>query len=159
MTKYTMPFYLNRIDKSKIIYKENGDVIIYLDQIVNDEPNQWGQYGFIVQQSTKEEREQKAKLPYLANFKKVEKRVEPQPQHQSEFKPLPSNIPPTKEKAAKVEPVVTEFYQHKGTQVEWDSVKSAVTQTTLPPEQTSLNMPQGERPNSLFKDAAGDLPF
>jgi len=171
MTKYNISIDCAKIDKLKIKYTDKGQAFANFDLIIRDEVDSYGNIGFIVQQQSKEEREQQVKLPILGNAKRVEKRVEVQPQHQSEFKPLPSapkhneekyyqkEPPVPKEKVAKVEPIVTEFYQHKGSQVEWDSVKQPIVQTTIPPEQTRLNMPQGERPNSLFKDAAGDLPF
>lgn len=161
MTKYNISIDLAKVDKLKLKYTDKGQAFGNFDLIIRDEVDSYGNIGFIVQQQSKEEREQQVKLPILGNAKRVEKRVEPQPQppHQSDFKPLPSNTALPKEKVAKVEPIVTEFYQFKGTKTEWDSVKPPVTQTTLPPEQTRLNMPQGERPNSLFKDAAGDLPF
>lgn len=161
MTKYNISIDCAKIDKLKIKYTDKGQAFANFDLIIRDDVDSYGNIGFIIQQQSKEEREQQIKLPILGNAKRVEKRVESQPQPKSEFKPLPSHTAPQpqKEKVAKVEPIVTEFYQHKGTQTEWDSVKPPVTQTTLPPEQTRLNMPQGERPNSLFKDAAGDLPF
>lgn len=161
MTKYNISIDFAKIDKLKIKLTEKGQKFANFDLIIRDEVDSYGNIGFIVQQQSKEEREQQVKLPILGNAKRVEKRVEaqPQPPHQSDFKPLPSHTATPKEKVAKVEPIVTEFYQHKGTQVEWDIVKPPVVQTTLPPEQTRLNMPQGERPNSLFKDGAGDLPF
>ena len=82
----------------------------------------------------------------MGNAKRVEKRVEPQSQHQSEFKPLPS-APAPKEKVAKVDPIVTEFYQHKGSQMEWDAIKPAPPERPLPPQQT------------IFDNGSTDLPF
>ena len=160
MTKYNISIDLAKIDKLKIKSTEKGQKFANFDIIIRDEVDSYGNIGFIVQQQSKEEREQQVKLPILGNAKRIEKRVEPQPPHQSDFKPLPSHTAPPKEKVAKVEPIVTEFYQFKGTKTEWDSVKTASPLlSTIPPEQNRLNMPQGERPNSLFKDAAGDLPF
>ena len=164
MTKYNISIDLAKIDKLKIKSTEKGQKFANFDLIIRDEVDSYGNIGFIVQQQSKEEREQQVKLPILGNAKRIEKstyyaQIQPHPPHQSDFKPLPSNTEPPKEKVAKVEPIVTEFYQHKGTQIEWDSVKPPVVQSTIPQEQTRLNMPHGERPNSLFKDASGDLPF
>ena len=149
MTKYNISIDLAKIDKLKIKSTEKGQKFANFDLIIRDEVDSYGNIGFIVQQQSKEEREQQVKLPILGNAKRVEKRVEPQPQpaHQSDFKPLHSNTAPPKEKAAKVEPIVTEFYQFKGTQTEWDSIKPAPPERPLPPIQTS------------FMDTPTDLPF
>lgn len=148
MTKYNISINLAKIDKLKIKSTEKGQKFANFDIIIRDEVDSYGNIGFIVQQQSKEEREQQVKLPILGNAKRVEKRVEPQPQppHQSDFKPLPSHTAPPKEKAAKVEPIVTEFYQHKGTQTEWDSIKPTPPERPLPPQQT------------IF-DNGTDLPF
>lgn len=139
MTKYNISIDLAKIDKLKIKSTEKGQKFANFDLIIRDEVDSYGNIGFIVQQQSKEEREQQVKLPILGNAKRVEKRVEPQPPHQSDFKPLPSNTPPTKEKAAKVEPIITEFYQHTGKKTEWDSVKPAPPERPLPPQQTIDN--------------------
>ena len=149
MTKYNISIDLAKIDKLKIKSTEKGQEFANFDLIIRDEVDSYGNIGFIVQQQSKEEREQQVKLPILGNAKRVIKRVEtqPQPPHQSDFKPLPSNTEPPKEKVAKVEPIVTEFYQHKGSQTEWDSIKPAPPERPLPPIQTS------------FMDTPTDLPF
>ena len=155
MTKYNVSIDCAKIDKLKIKYTDKGQAFANFDLIIRDEVDSYGNIGFIVQQATKEEREKQVKLPILGNAKRVEKRIDPVQLVQEKQ----SAPPPQKEKVAKVEPVVTEFYQHKGTKTEWDSIKPAPTQTTIQPEQTRLNMPQGERPNSFFKDTGNDLPF
>jgi hypothetical protein len=146
MTKYNVSIDLSKIDKLKIKTTEKGQKFANFDLIIRDEVDGYGNIGFIVQQQTKEEREQQVKLPILGNAKRVEKRIESTPQHQSDFKPLPS-APATKEKALKVEPIVTEFYQHKGTQTEWDAIKPAPPERPLPPQQT------------IFDNGGTDLPF
>lgn len=148
MTKYNISIDLAKIDKLKIKSTEKGQKFANFDIIIRDEVDSYGNIGFIVQQQSKEEREQQVKLPILGNAKRVEKRVEPQPQpaHQSDFKPLPS-APAPKEKVAKAEPIVTEFYQHKGTQTEWDAIKPAPPERPLPPQQT------------IFDNGGTDLPF
>jgi hypothetical protein len=147
MTKYNISIDLAKIDELKIKLTVKGQKFANFDLIIRDEVDSYGNIGFIVQQQSKEEREQQVKLPILGNAKRVEKRVEPQPPHQSDFKPLPSNTAQPKEKIAKVEPIVTEFYQHKGSQTEWDLIKPAPPERPLPPIQTS------------FMDTPTDLPF
>jgi hypothetical protein len=146
MTKYNVSIDLSKIDKLKIKTTEKGQKFANFDLIIRDEVDSYGNIGFIVQQQSKEEREQQVKLPILGNVKRVEKRVEPTPQHQSDFKPLPSASAP-KEKVAKVEPIVTEFYQHKGSQAEWDSIKPIPPERPLPTQQT------------IFNNGGTDLPF
>ena len=146
MTKYNVGIYLSKIDKLKIRTTEKGQKFANFDLIIRDEVDGYGNIGFIVQQQSKEEREQQVKLPILGNAKRVEKRVEKTQPHQSDFKPLPSAAAP-KEKVAKVEPIVTEYYQHMGIQTEWDAIKPAPPERPLPPIQTS------------FMDAPNDLPF
>jgi hypothetical protein len=147
MTKYNISIDLAKIDELKIKLTVKGQKFANFDLIIRDEVDSYGNIGFIVQQQSKEEREQQVKLPILGNAKRVEKRVEPQPPHQSDFKPLPTNTAQPKEKIAKVEPIVTEFYQHKGSQTEWDLIKPAPPERPLPPIQTS------------FMDTPTDLPF
>jgi hypothetical protein len=146
MTKYNVSIDLAKIDKLKIKTTEKGQKFANFDLIIRDEVDGYGNIGFIVQQQSKEEREQQIKLPILGNAKRVEKRVEPTPPHQSDFKPLPP-APTPKEKIAKAEPIVTEFYQHKGTQTEWDAIKPAPPERPLPPQQT------------IFDNNGTDLPF
>jgi hypothetical protein len=146
MTKYNVSIDLSKIDKLKIKTTEKGQKFANFDLIIRDEVDSYGNIGFIVQQQSKEEREQQVKLPILGNAKRVEKRVDPTPPHQSDFKPLPST-PAPKEKIAKAEPIVTEFYQHKGTQTEWDAIKPAPPERPLPPQQT------------IFDNGGTDLPF
>jgi hypothetical protein len=146
MTKYNVSIDLSKIDKLKIKTTEKGQKFANFDLIIRDEVDGYGNIGFIVQQQSKEEREQQVKLPILGNAKRVEKRIEPQPQHQSDFKPLPST-PAPKEKVQKAEPIVTEFYQHKGSQTEWDAIKPAPPERPLPPQQT------------IFDNGVTDLPF
>jgi len=149
MTKYNVSIDLSKIDKLKIRTTEKGQKFANFDLIIRDEIDGYGNIGFIVQQQNKEEREQKVKLPILGNAKRVERLSEtipPQPQHQSDFKPLPSAVV-LKEKIAKFEPIVTEFYQYKGSQTEWDAIKPAPPERPLPPQQT------------IFDNGGTDLPF
>jgi hypothetical protein len=146
MTKYNVSIDLSKIDKLKIRTTEKGQKFANFDLIIRDEVDGYGNIGFIVQQQSKEEREQQVKLPILGNAKRIEKRVETTPQHQSDFKPLPSAPAPNKN-IAKAEPIVTEFYQHKGTQTEWDAIKPAPPERRLPPQQT------------IFDNGGTDLPF
>jgi len=146
MTKYNVSIDLAKIDNLKIKTTEKGQKFANFDLIIRDEVDVYGNIGFIVQQQSKEEREQQVKLPILGNAKKIEKRVEPTPQHQSDFKPLPS-APPPKEKVVKAEPIVTEFYQFKGTKAEWDAIKPAPPERPLPPQQI------------IFDNGGTDLPF
>jgi hypothetical protein len=145
MTKYNISIDLAKIDKLKINITEKGQKFANFELIIRDDVDAYGNIGFIVQQQSKEEREQQVKLPILGNAKQVKKRIERTPQHQSDFKQLPSSA--SIEKIAKVEPIVTEFYQHKGTQTEWDEIKPAPPESKLPPIQIS------------FMDAPNDLPF
>jgi hypothetical protein len=144
MTKYNLNIDLSKIDKLKIMTTEKGQKFANFDLIIRDELDFYGNIGFIVQQQSKDEREQQVKLPILGNAKRVEKRVEPQ--HQSDFKPLPSTHTP-KQKVQKAQQIVTEFYQHKGSQTEWDAIKPAPTERRLPPNQT------------IFDNGGTDLPF
>ena len=146
MIKYNISIDLSKIDKLKIRTTEKGQKFANFDLIIRDEVDGYGNIGFIVQQQSKEEREQQVKLSILGNAKRVEKRVEPTLQHQSDFKPLPSSAA-LKEKFAKVEPIITEFYQHKGSQTEWDAIKPAPPERSLPPQQT------------IFDNGSTDLPF
>jgi hypothetical protein len=146
MTKYNVSIDLSKIDKLKIKVTEKGQKFANFDLIIRDEVDGYGNIGFIVQQQSKEEREQQVKLPILGNAKRVEKRVEPTPQHKSDFKPL-TYAAPGKEKVTKVDPIVTEFYQHKGTQTEWDAIKPTPPERPLPPQQT------------IFDNGGTDLPF
>ena len=64
---------VSKIDKSKLYKGAKG---IYLDAVLflNDEIDQYGNNGMIVQQVTKEEREQGVRGAILGNSSKVKKR-------------------------------------------------------------------------------------
>lgn len=61
---------LSKIDKSKIVKGKNGQYY-NLSIIVNDEANEYGQDVAIVQEQSKEERENKVSKVYLGNGKTV----------------------------------------------------------------------------------------
>ena len=94
MTKYTFSIDLAKVDKLKLKKTDKGQVFGNFVFILRDENDQYGNCGFIVQQSTAEERQQQVKLPILGNAKLLQKKVQPveSPKHQSEFNPLPSEF-------------------------------------------------------------------
>jgi hypothetical protein len=71
MTKYHVSIDLSKIDKLKIKTTEKGQKFANFDLIIRDEVDSYGNIGFIVQQQSKEEREQQVKLPILKNIKKI----------------------------------------------------------------------------------------
>lgn len=94
MTKYTFSIDLAKVDKLKLKKTDKGQIFGNFEFILRDENDHYGNCGFIVQQSTAEERQQQVKLPILGNAKRLEKKVQPieAPKHQSEFIPLPSEF-------------------------------------------------------------------
>ena len=57
------------VDQSRLTTDKNGNKWLNLSGWINDEMDQYGSFGFVTQSPTKEEREAKAKLPILGNFK------------------------------------------------------------------------------------------
>jgi hypothetical protein len=57
------------VDQSRLTTDKNGNQWLNLSGWINDEMDQYGSFGFVTQSPTKEEREAKAKLPILGNFK------------------------------------------------------------------------------------------
>jgi hypothetical protein len=79
MQKFSISIDLSKVDKEKLTKTEKGQI--------------FGNFDFIVQKATKEEREQQIKLPILGNAKRIEiKQQASTPDHKSEFQPLPSQI-------------------------------------------------------------------
>ena len=66
---------LSKIDKSKL-FKSEKTGSIYLDAtlLLNDQPDQYENHGFIVQDTTKEEREAGIKGAILGNARILEKK-------------------------------------------------------------------------------------
>lgn len=75
-----------KIDKKKLYQGEKGT---YLDAVIimKDEPDQYGNIGMIVQNSTKEEREQGVKGAILGNVRYIQKQQ--QEQQKVNFDDLP----------------------------------------------------------------------
>lgn len=93
MTKYIFSIDLAKVDKNKLKKTDKGQIFGNFEFILRDENDQYGNCGFIVQQSTSEERQQQVKLPILGNARRLEKKVENIPiEHKSEFNPLPSEV-------------------------------------------------------------------
>jgi hypothetical protein len=67
-----------KIDKKKLYQGEKGT---YLDAVIimKDEQDQYGNIGMIVQNSTKEEREQGMKGAILGNVRYIQKQQQEQP--------------------------------------------------------------------------------
>lgn len=83
---------VTKLDESRYFVGQKGT---YLDitGILNDGPDKNGNYGFITQSVTKEEREAKVQLPILGNFK-VLKEFESKPSAQlATLMPAPVNFP------------------------------------------------------------------
>jgi len=83
---------VTKLDESRYFVGQKGT---YLDitGILNDGPDKNGNYGFITQSVTKEEREAKVQLPILGNFK-VLKEFESKPAaQQAPSTPAPVNFP------------------------------------------------------------------
>lgn len=57
------------VDQSRLTTDKNGNQWLNLSGWINDEMDQYGSFGFVTQSPTKEERDAKAKLPILGNFK------------------------------------------------------------------------------------------
>lgn len=78
---------LSKVDKTRLFKGEKG---VYLDAtlFLNDEADQYGNHGMIVQSSTKDERESGYDSPILGNAKVSEKQA-PQPLTQEEMDDLP----------------------------------------------------------------------
>jgi len=94
MQKFSISIDLSKVDKLKLTKTEKGQIFGNFDLIIRDDIDQYGNCGFIVQQQSKQEREQQVKLPILGNAKRLEKKVQTviEPKHQSDFQPLPSTI-------------------------------------------------------------------
>lgn len=78
---------LSKIDKDRLFKGEKG---VYLNAtlFLNEEADQYGDHGMIVQSSTKEEREGGYESPILGNCKVSEKQS-PQPLTQDDMSDLP----------------------------------------------------------------------
>lgn len=57
------------VNQSRLTTDKNGNQWLNLSGWINDEMDQYGSFGFVTQSPTKEERDAKAKLPILGNFK------------------------------------------------------------------------------------------
>jgi len=61
---------LSKLDKSRIIKDKNGNNWLNLSGWLNDEADDYGNYGFLTHTPTKEERDAKERLTILGNYKK-----------------------------------------------------------------------------------------
>ncbi len=82
---------VTKLDESRYFVGQKGT---YLDitGILNDGPDKNGNYGFITQSVTKEEREAKIQLPILGNFK-VLKEFDSKPAAPAQASAAIGNIP------------------------------------------------------------------
>ena len=60
---------VNKIDKSRIYQGEKGKYMKCTCFVDWDTPGQYGDHGFITQETTKEEREEGVRLPIIGNTK------------------------------------------------------------------------------------------
>ena len=81
-----MKIYRGSIDVTKIdkkrLYKGDKGTYLNFSVVVRDEPDQYGNDGFVAEDITKEEREAGQKGTILGNVRKVEKRQTEQPDPQ-----------------------------------------------------------------------------
>lgn len=66
----TISINLSKLDKNRIIKDKNGNQWLNLSGWLNDEADDYGNYGFVTHTPTKEEREAKERLTILGNYKK-----------------------------------------------------------------------------------------
>lgn len=59
----------SKLDESRYITDKNGNRWINISGFLNDEMDQYGNYGFVTQSPTKEERDAKVKMTILGNFR------------------------------------------------------------------------------------------
>lgn len=78
-TNIALKIDVKKIDKSKLYVGDKGT---YLDAaiIMKDEPDQYGNIGMVVQNVSKEEREQGVKGAILGNVKYIQKPAQPEQQ-------------------------------------------------------------------------------
>ena len=60
---------INKIDKSRLFTKANGDMMLDCSLFVNEEPDKYGQCGMIVQNVSQDERKNGVKGNILGNGK------------------------------------------------------------------------------------------
>ena len=65
----TLSINANKLDQSRYVTDKNGNQWINISGFLNDEMDQYGNYGFITQSPTKEERDAKVKMTILGNFR------------------------------------------------------------------------------------------
>jgi hypothetical protein len=81
---------VNKIEKARLFKGAKGT---YLDAtlVMRDEPDQYGNIGFITQQISKEEREAGTKAPIIGNVTKRYVKDAPKPQAPAPSKPIASS--------------------------------------------------------------------
>jgi hypothetical protein len=62
---------VSKFARERIVTGKNGGKWMYLDLILHEEADRYGNHGFVKPQSTKQERESKARLPIIGNAKVV----------------------------------------------------------------------------------------
>jgi hypothetical protein len=65
----TLSINANKLDQSRYVTDKNGNQWINISGFLNDEMDQYGNYGFVTQSPTKEERDAKVKMTILGNFR------------------------------------------------------------------------------------------
>lgn len=77
---------VTKIDKSKLYKGKKGT---YLEMVLIDKPDDFGNDGFVAQGTTKEERESGVRGAIIGNWKDTGKRQEPQKPQTRQYKPQP----------------------------------------------------------------------
>lgn len=77
---------VTRIDKAHLVPGKNGKYL-GLTFWENDQPDQYGNAGFVTQEISKEARDRGEKGPIVGNWKRIETRQQPRP---SAPKPTPA---------------------------------------------------------------------
>jgi hypothetical protein len=82
---------VNKIEKSRLFKGAKGT---YLDAtlVMRDEPDQYGNIGFVTQQISKEEREAGTKAPIIGNVTKRYVKDAPKPQAPAPVTPIVSSV-------------------------------------------------------------------
>lgn len=65
----TLSINASKLDQSRYVTDKNGNQWINISGFLNDEMDQYGNYGFVTQSPTKEERDSKVKMTILGNFR------------------------------------------------------------------------------------------
>lgn len=83
----TVKIDVTKIEKARLFKGEKGT---YLDLVLHERPDDFGNDGFVTQSCSKEERDKGVKMPIIGNWRRIQPKAKPAAQKQG---PTPQGKP------------------------------------------------------------------